>query len=82
MFNLKDVRPELEEIGFRNLGAVYWDASTPYLYEQIVRRREGHISHLGTAKVAGTEQGVEEPQATFSACFGKTGEDTRFGFSG
>jgi phosphoenolpyruvate carboxykinase (ATP) len=24
-----------------------------------------------TAKVAGTEQGVNEPQATFSACFGK-----------
>lgn len=23
-----------------------------------------------TAKVAGTEQGVTEPQATFSACFG------------
>jgi phosphoenolpyruvate carboxykinase (ATP) len=24
-----------------------------------------------TAKVAGTEVGVTEPQATFSACFGK-----------
>merc|ERR1712232_977831 len=25
---------------------------------------------MGTAKVAGTEMGVTEPQATFSACFG------------
>ena len=47
MFNLKDIRPELEALGFKNLGNLYWNASTPLLYEEIVRRREGNISHLG-----------------------------------
>jgi phosphoenolpyruvate carboxykinase (ATP) len=37
----------LEQIGLRNLGNVYWNLSTPALYEEIVRRREGLISHLG-----------------------------------
>jgi phosphoenolpyruvate carboxykinase (ATP) len=47
MFNCKDVRPELESMGFKNLANIYWNASTPHLYEQVVRRREGHICHLG-----------------------------------
>ncbi len=51
MMNYKDVRPELEEMGFKNLEAIYWNASTPHLYEQIVRRREGHIAHLGPVVV-------------------------------
>ena len=37
----------LEQLGLRNLGDVYWNLSTPTLYEEIVRRREGWISHLG-----------------------------------
>lgn len=41
MFNFKDIRPELEDMGFQNLDNVYWNASTPHLYEQIIRRREG-----------------------------------------
>ena len=32
---------------------------------RVAPRRSGY-----TAKVAGTEQGVTEPEATFSACFG------------
>ena len=51
MFNFKDVRPELEQMGFQNLATLYWNASTPHLYEQIVRRREGNISHLGPVVV-------------------------------
>ncbi len=47
MLNYKDARPELEAIGFKNLATFYWNASTPHLYEQIIRRREGHIAHLG-----------------------------------
>ncbi len=34
-------------LGLKNLGRVYWNLSTPALYEQIVRRREGEIVHLG-----------------------------------
>jgi phosphoenolpyruvate carboxykinase (ATP) len=37
----------LAQLGLTNLGNVYWDLSTPALYEEIVRRREGWISHLG-----------------------------------
>ena len=37
----------LEQIGLRNIGNVYWNLTTPALYEEIVRRREGLISHLG-----------------------------------
>ncbi len=34
-------------LGLKNLGNVYWNLSTPALYEEAVRRREGWISHLG-----------------------------------
>ena len=37
----------LDALGLKNLGNVYWNLSTPSLYEEIVRRREGSISHLG-----------------------------------
>ncbi|KPK95687.1 phosphoenolpyruvate carboxykinase [ATP] [bacterium SM23_31] len=37
----------LEHHGLTNLGNVYWNLSTPALYEEIVRRREGHVAHLG-----------------------------------
>ncbi len=37
----------LAQLGLTNLGNVYWNLSTPSLYEEIVRRREGWISHLG-----------------------------------
>jgi phosphoenolpyruvate carboxykinase (ATP) len=37
----------LAQLGLTNLGNVYWNLSTPALYEEIVRRREGWISHLG-----------------------------------
>jgi phosphoenolpyruvate carboxykinase (ATP) len=47
MLNYKDVKPELEGMGFKNLGTIYWNPSTPHLYELIVRRREGLIAHLG-----------------------------------
>jgi len=37
----------LEELGLINLGNVYWNATTPQLYEEIVHRHEGHMAHLG-----------------------------------
>ncbi len=51
MLNLKDLRPELHDMGFRNVANLYWNASTPHLYEQIVRRREGNLAHLGPVVV-------------------------------
>jgi phosphoenolpyruvate carboxykinase (ATP) len=38
---------QLVHLGLKNLGNVYWNLSTPTLYEEVVRRREGWISHLG-----------------------------------
>ncbi len=37
----------LENHGLYNLGSIYWNLSTPELYEQAIKRREGSISHLG-----------------------------------
>lgn len=47
MFNYKNVKPQMEDLGFKNLGTIYWNPSTPHLYELIVRRREGLVAHLG-----------------------------------
>jgi phosphoenolpyruvate carboxykinase (ATP) len=38
---------QLAGLGLKNLGNVYWNLSSPALYEEVVRRREGWISHLG-----------------------------------
>jgi len=47
MFDHFDIRSELERQGFRNVGAIYWNSTTPRLYEEIIKRREGNIAHLG-----------------------------------
>jgi phosphoenolpyruvate carboxykinase (ATP) len=37
----------LENHGISNINAVYWNLSTPLLYEEAIRRREGRMAHLG-----------------------------------
>ena len=37
----------LQEHGLTNVGDIFWNLSTPALYEQIVQRREGKVAHLG-----------------------------------
>jgi phosphoenolpyruvate carboxykinase (ATP) len=37
----------LDAQGLTNLCNVHWNLNTPMLYEEIVRRREGYIAHLG-----------------------------------
>lgn len=45
---LKDkVIKELEAQGIRNIREVFYNYGTPALYEQVVRRREGLLAHLG-----------------------------------
>jgi len=90
MFNQKDVRPELDKLGFKNVGNIYWNASTPHLYEEIVRRREGHIAHLGPLVVrTGHHTGrspndkfiVEEPSSKDNIWWGhvnKSMKENRF----
>ena len=41
----------LDNHGLKNLGQVHWNYNTPTLYEEIVRRREGVITHLGPIAV-------------------------------
>lgn len=41
----------LEDLNLRNLNRIYWNNTTPALYEEIIRRREGIISHLGPVVV-------------------------------
>jgi phosphoenolpyruvate carboxykinase (ATP) len=33
--------------GIHNVGNVYWNLPTPLLYEEVIRRREARLSHLG-----------------------------------
>ena len=44
---LIDKKESLKEIGFENTGQVYWNLSTPALYEEAIRRHEGILAHLG-----------------------------------
>jgi len=38
-------------LGLKNLESVYWNLPTPSLYEHAIRRREGHLAHLGALVV-------------------------------
>ena len=38
---------ELESIGIKNTREVFYNYGTPALYEQVIRRREGLLAHLG-----------------------------------
>lgn len=38
---------ELDRHGIVNTGNVYWNLSTPKLYEEAIRRKEGSLAHLG-----------------------------------
>jgi len=64
---------QLNNVGLSNLWHVYWNLSTPELYEHAVRRYEGQISHLGplvvcmgqhTGRAAKDKFIVDEPQTT------------------
>jgi len=37
----------LEKLGLSNLNSIRWNLPTPALYEEVVRRREGMMAHLG-----------------------------------
>ena len=41
----------LEYLNLKNLDNIYWNLTTSGLYEQIIRRREGMLTHLGPVLV-------------------------------
>jgi phosphoenolpyruvate carboxykinase (ATP) len=55
----------LETHGLSNLRAVYWNLSTPELYEEIIKRREGIIAHLGPMVVRTGEFTGRSPKDKF-----------------
>ncbi len=38
---------ELEQLGIKNIREVFYNYGTPALYEQVIRRREGLLAHMG-----------------------------------
>ncbi len=73
----------LEHHGIRNPGAVYWNLSTPSLCEQAIKRREGHLAHLGPLVVrTGQHTGrsprdkfvVNEPSSNDKVAWGKVNQ--------
>ncbi len=74
---------DLASYGLRNLSAVYWNLSTPALYEEAIRRREARIGHLGPLVVrTGQHTGrspqdkfvVDEPSSTDKVWWGKVNQ--------
>lgn len=70
----------LEEHGITNANLIYWTSPTAVLYEQIVRRGEGLISHLGalavktghyTGRAANEKFIVDEPSSRDHVNWGK-----------
>lgn len=78
----RDLIPDhqLDEVGLHHLGQVYWNRSTPELYEHSIRRYEGQIAHLGplvvsmgqhTGRAAKDKYVVDEPNTTGDVWWGK-----------
>ncbi len=55
----------LENHGFENLDREYWNLSTPALYEQIVRFREGSLAHLGPVVIRTGQHTGRSPRDKF-----------------
>ncbi|MFN2187593.1 MAG: phosphoenolpyruvate carboxykinase (ATP), partial [Candidatus Promineifilaceae bacterium] len=70
----------IENLGITNPGTVYWNLTGPMLYEQVIRRREGVIAHLGplivhtgdhTGRSANDKFIVREPTSEQDIWWGK-----------
>jgi phosphoenolpyruvate carboxykinase (ATP) len=70
----------LEQVGLTQLGNVYWNRSTPALYENAIRQGEAQIAHLGpllvrmgqhTGRAARDKYVVDEPETSLNIWWGK-----------
>ena len=55
----------LEHHGIDNVNMVYWNMSTPQLYEEAIRRREGRMAHLGPLVVRTGQHTGRSPNDKF-----------------
>ncbi|GMQ77631.1 MAG: phosphoenolpyruvate carboxykinase (ATP) [Anaerolineae bacterium] len=55
----------VERHGIQNANTVYWHMTTPMFYEQIVRRREGEMLHLGPVVVRTGDHTGRSPNDKF-----------------
>jgi len=71
---------QLDHVGLHHLRVVYWNRSTPELYEHAIRRYEGQIAHLGplvvsmgqhTGRAARDKYIVDDPKTTGDVWWGK-----------
>jgi phosphoenolpyruvate carboxykinase (ATP) len=55
----------LENHGIQNVNSVYWNLSTPLLYEEAIRRHEGRLAHLGPLVVRTGQHTGRSPNDKF-----------------
>jgi phosphoenolpyruvate carboxykinase (ATP) len=55
----------LDRHGIENVNVVYWNVSTPLLYEEALRRREGRLAHLGPLVVRTGQYTGRSPRDKF-----------------
>ena len=77
------IRSELADQGINNIGAIHHNLPTSLLYEQIIRRNEGHIAHLGpivvatgdhTGRAANDKFVVREPSSEHNVWWGTSNQ--------
>ena len=55
----------LDKHGIHNLNAIYWNLPTPRLYEEVIRRREGRVAHIGPLVIRTGHHTGRSPQDKF-----------------
>jgi phosphoenolpyruvate carboxykinase (ATP) len=55
----------IETHGIKNVNNVYWNLSSPRLYEEAIRRREGRLAHLGPLVVRTGQHTGRSPNDKF-----------------
>ena len=65
MKGLHNPKHGLEETGITNVNAVYWNLSTPALYEEAIRRHEARLAHLGPLVVRTGQHTGRSPNDKF-----------------
>lgn len=81
--DMESITASLAKQGIVNLERVYWNTPSPSLYERAVRRREGHLSHMGplvvrtgyfTGRAANDKFIVDEPSSRDQIWWGKVNQ--------